>query len=173
MSDIPDLPAKDDFKDRPSRARYDKVWHELDRKWRRREPQAERIMREIVGTLWDAFWDNPYSWCGFYVLSSDGAQLNLGPHRDKPACTPLSLKGVCGTAFTSGKTQIVPDVKALANHIECDPANLSEIAVPVFDKDGKAWAVLDVDSKLPAAFNEMDQRWLERLVKVFQLTHRA
>ncbi len=157
------------LKTRPSRARYDKVWHELDRKWRRREPRADRLQREIVDALWDAFYENPYSWCGFYILAPDKSQLNLGPHRDKPACTPLSLTGVCGTALSTGKTQIIADVKAQVNHIECDPANLSEIAVPVFDRDGKVWAVLDVDSKLPAAFDEMDQRWLERIVKVFQL----
>ena len=30
-----------DMKDRPSRARYDKVKHALDLKWRRREPQPD------------------------------------------------------------------------------------------------------------------------------------
>ncbi len=44
-----------DIKARPSRARYDKVKHVLDLKWRRRAPQTERMMREIVDELWDAF----------------------------------------------------------------------------------------------------------------------
>jgi putative methionine-R-sulfoxide reductase with GAF domain len=157
------------FKLRPSRARYDKVKSDLDRKWRRRtDMRHDRMMKEIVDALWDQFGGSPYSWCGFYTLSPDGSQLLLGPHRDKPACSPLPLHGVCGKALSTGQPQLVPDVKALGEaHVECDPANQSEIAVPVFDEKGKAWAVLDVDSAAKAAFDEMDQRWLERLCKIF------
>lgn len=53
----PDAPR--DIAARPSRARYDKVKHGLDLKWRRRAPQPERMMREIVDGLWDAFGDTP------------------------------------------------------------------------------------------------------------------
>ncbi|MFA6002750.1 MAG: GAF domain-containing protein [Elusimicrobiota bacterium] len=167
---IPELP-KDQLrlKDRPSRARYDKVYLTLERKWRRRELKPERMMREIVDVLWDAFSGSPYSWCGFYILAADGQNLILGPHRDAPACSPLPMHGVCGRAARSGQAMIVPDVKALGEaHIECDPRNLSEIALPVFDKNGRVWAVFDVDSAQPAAFNDMDQRWLEKLLKNFQ-----
>ena len=45
------------------------------------------------------------------------------------------------------------------------PRNRSEIVVPVFGPDGKPFAVLDVDSYAPAAFDEVDQRWLERIVR--------
>lgn len=170
QADLPPLPEDDaKLKARPSRARYDKVHHALERKWRRRSGvRHDRLMREIVEELWDQFAGSPYSWCGFYFYSPDGSQLVLGPHRDKPACSPLPLHGVCGEALKTGRTQIVPDVKALGDkHIECDPRNQSEIAVPVFDKKGKAWGVLDVDSESKNAFDEMDQRWLERLLKAF------
>ena len=160
--------APEDFKGRPSRFRYDKVRFALERKWRRRELKADRMMREVVDALYDAFMGSPYSWCGFYLLAPDGNSLVLGPHRDKPACSPIPMHGVCGKAVKIGQTQIVPDVKALGDaHIECDPANLSEIAVPAFSFDGKVWGVLDVDSAQPNAFNEMDQRWLERILKTF------
>ena len=169
--DFPPMPGDEnvDMKTRPSRARYDKVRHELERKWRRRTGATNgRLMREIVETLWGHFEGAPYSWIGFYTLSPDGSQLMLGPHRDKPACSPLPLHGVCGKALQTGKTQNVPDVKVLGDaHVECDPKNLSEIAVPVFDKNNKVFAVLDVDSQTKAAFDEMDQRWLERIVRVF------
>ncbi len=168
--DVPPMPQDDaKLKARPSRARYDMVRHELERKWRRRtDARHDRLMREIVEALWDQFAGSPYSWVGFYLFSPDGTQLILGPHRDKPACSPLPLHGVCGAAAKSGATQIVPDVKALGDkHVECDPRNQSEIAVPVFDKKGKVWGVLDVDSEAKGAFDEMDQRWLERLLKVF------
>lgn len=158
------------LKGRPSRARYNKVHAALDKRWRRRELKSERMMREVVDELWLTFAGAPYSWCGFYLLAPNGVELTLGPHRDKPACSPIGLHGVCGEALKGAKTVIVPDVKALGpdRHIECDPANRSEIAVPVFNHEGKAWAVLDVDSAETGAFDEMDQRWLERVVSRFQ-----
>jgi putative methionine-R-sulfoxide reductase with GAF domain len=161
--------ARKELMARPSRARYDKTHANLQKKWRRRELRAERMMREIVDELWEQFEGAPYSWCGFYLLSPDGSRLILGPHRDKPACSPLPLHGVCGRALKEGKSILVDDVKALADrHIECDPRNQSEIALPVYDKDGKIWAVFDVDSAEKAAFDEMHERWLERILKEFQ-----
>lgn len=148
-------PEADALRERPSRARYDKVRMTLDKKWRRRELKSERMMREVVDALWDNFEGSPYSWCGFYVLSPDASQLILGPHRDKPACSPLPLHGVCGTVLKKGSAMIVADIAA------------SKIAVPVFDHEGRVWAVFDADSELPNAFNEMDQRWLERILKAF------
>lgn len=169
--DLPPMPGEDPLKlkSRPSRARYDKVRHELERKWRRRTDQRhDRLMKEIVDELWEQFAGAPYSWVGFYYYSPDESQLILGPRRDKPACSPLPLHGVCGKAVKTGQTQIVPDVSKLGDaHIECDPRNKSEIAVPIFDKKGKVWGCLDVDSESLNAFDEMDQRWLERLLKPF------
>lgn len=154
---------------RPSRARYNKVHAALERKWRRRELKNERMMREVVDELWEAFGDSPYSWCGFYLVAPSGRELLLGAHRDAPACSPLPMQGVCGRVAQSGTPLIVPDVRALGKaRIERDPKSLSEIVLPVFDHAGKVWAVFDVDSRLASAFDEMDQRWLERILKNFQ-----
>jgi len=170
MEDIPDMPDQDErLKSRPSRARYDKVHLALARKWRRRELKPDRMMREVVDTLWGAFAGSPYSWCGFYLLAEDGKSLVLGPHRDKPACSPLPLRGVCGRVATSGQAMLVPEVRALGEaHMARDPRNLSEIALPVFDRTGEVWAVFDVDSARPASFDKMDQRWLEKILKHFR-----
>jgi len=171
MEDIPEdsSAAERHLKARPSRARYDKVHLTLERKWRRRELKPDRMMREVTDVLWDAFAGSPYSWCGFYLLANDGQSLVLGPHRDQPAGTPLPMHGVCGRAVAGGKAIVVPDVQALGEaYIACDPRTRSEIALPVFDKTGKVWAVFDVDSAAPAAFDEMDQRWLEKLLKRFE-----
>lgn len=173
MSEMDDLQKQVDeanrLKTRPSRARYNQLYADLDKKWRRRELKSERMMREVVDALWDAFANSPYSWVGFYVLSPNGVELNLGPHRDKPACSPIQLHGVCGKALKTGQTQRVADVKALGDaHIECDPRNRSEIAVPVYNYEGKIWAVLDVDSADLDAFDDMDQRWLEKICRAFE-----
>ncbi|MDP3102864.1 MAG: GAF domain-containing protein, partial [Phenylobacterium sp.] len=49
-------------------------------------------------------------------------------------------------------------------HIACDGRSVSEIVAPVFDAGGKLIAVLDVDSEQPAAFDSVDQQWLERIL---------
>ena len=160
QNDLPAMPEGDDrrLKARPSRARYDKVHHNLERRWRRRcDQRHDRMMKEIVDEIWDQFANSPYAWCGFYVFSPDGSQLLLGHHRDKSAGSPLPMQSVAGKAVTTGRTQIVSDAQR----------RWSEIAVPVFDEKGKAWAALDVESAELGAFDEMDQRWLERLLKVF------
>lgn len=168
--DLPEMPVRDEnIKGRPSRARYNKVHAALERKWRRRELSAERMMREIVDELWDTFAGAPYSWCGFYIVGAPGQGLALGPHRDKPACTPLPLHGVCGKAAQAGESMIVPDVKALGDaYVCCDPKAVSEISVPVFNRDGKVWAVFDADSEQARAFDAMDERWLERILARFR-----
>src|SRR3989338_984600 len=157
------------LKGRPSRARYNKVHATLERKWRRRELKSDRMMREIVDELWEQFAGSPYSWCGFYLWGPSDRELILGPHRDKPCCSPLSLDGVCGKVAQSGESMIVPDVKVLGGaYVECDPSTVSEIVMPVFDHKGKIVGVFDVNSAEKDAFNDMDQRWLERILKSFQ-----
>lgn len=152
---------------RPRRHGYEKVLRVLEARWKRRTPERGKLMQHIVDNLWDVFGEGAYSWCGFYVLAPDGASLTLGPHRDKAACSPIGAHGVCGKAVSTGTTQVVADVRALGDaHIECDPANRSEIAVPVRGPDGRVFAVLDVDSRLEGAFEDVDQRWLERIVRM-------
>ncbi|HST58393.1 MAG TPA: GAF domain-containing protein, partial [Longimicrobium sp.] len=75
---------------------------------------------------------------------------------------------VCGAAATRRETIIVEDVHAFPDHIACDSASASEIVVPVLDAGGELIAVLDVDSTIPAAFDETDQRWLERIVALLR-----
>jgi GAF domain-containing protein len=75
-------------------------------------------------------------------------------------------RGVVGACASRRETLVVDDVNAFPGHIACDSASASEIVVPVLDARGELIAVLDVDSTLPAAFDETDQRWLERIAAV-------
>ena len=105
------------------------------------------------------------NWAGFYWLKGGG--LVLGPFQGKPACVRIALgKGVCGTAAVTRRTVVVPDVHAFPGHIACDSASASEIVVPVLTGDRLA-GVLDLDSPLPARFDEDDARGLEALVAAF------
>ena len=48
-------------------------------------------------------------------------------------------------------------------HIACSSLSQSEIVVPMFDGDS-VYAVLDIDSKELATFDETDKVWLEKIV---------
>ncbi|MDV7395241.1 GAF domain-containing protein, partial [Arthrospira platensis SPKY1] len=92
-----------------------------------------------------------------------------GPYQGTLGCLHIDFsRGVCGKAAREGRTQIVPDTHALAQgseHIACDPNSCSEIVVPVFDAEGRLIAVFDVDSTERASFDELDQRYLEALMR--------
>ncbi|KID56799.1 GAF domain-containing protein [Pseudoalteromonas luteoviolacea] len=109
------------------------------------------------------------NWSGFYLMDGDN-ELVLGPFQGNPACIRIPVgKGVCGTAVSEAKTQLVEDVHAFEGHIACDAASNSEIVIPVY-KQGKIFAVLDIDSPSLARFDEQDKLGLEALVKSFEET---
>ena len=70
-------------------------------------------------------------------------------------------------SVVNGETIIVPDVHKFPGHIACSSLSQSEIVVPMFC-DGQVYAVLDIDSKELATFDEVDKEWLEKIV-VLQL----
>ncbi|HSU13328.1 GAF domain-containing protein [Longimicrobium sp.] len=119
-------------------------------------------MTTVVCLLHNAF---PYFfWTGFYRRVG-ATRLLVGPYQGTMGCLEIDFaRGVCGAAARERRTQLVADVNAFPGHIACDSASASEIVVPVLDARGELIAVLDVDSTLPAAFDETDQRWLERIV---------
>lgn len=107
-------------------------------------------------------WLPDLNWAGFY--RHDGTELVLGPFQGKPACIRIPIgQGVCGTAAAERRTQCVADVHAFPGHIACDAASASEIVVPVLH-EGRLLGVLDLDSPLPARFDEEDVAGLEALV---------
>jgi L-methionine (R)-S-oxide reductase len=119
-------------------------------------------MASIVCLLHNAF--PYYYWTGFYRRVAE-AELLVGPYQGTMGCLRIPFhRGVCGAAARERRTQLVPDVHAFPGHIACDSLSASEIVVPVFDDTGELIAVLDVDSTLPAAFDEGDAEHLERIV---------
>ena len=101
-------------------------------------------------------------WTGFYRVC--GEELLLGPFQGPLACVHIGYgKGVCGTAWKERRTVVVPDVEQFPGHIACSSESRSEIVVPM-KKDGEVVAVLDIDSKELATFDEVDARNLELLV---------
>ena len=104
-------------------------------------------------------------WTGFYRVV--GNELVLGPFQGPVACMHIPFgRGVCGTAWQREQTIVVPDVEQFPGHIACSSASRSEIVVPVFDKEGRVTAVLDIDSERLASFDETDQRYLEEICRM-------
>ena len=103
-------------------------------------------------------------WTGFYIVRDN--QLVLGPFQGPVACTRIPFgKGVCGSAWKSQETIVVPDVEEFPGHIACSSLSRSEIVVPIFD-DNDVKAVLDIDSKELSTFDETDRLWLEKIVRL-------
>ncbi len=105
------------------------------------------------------------NWAGFYFY--DGNELVVGPFQGLPACVRIPLdRGVCGAAASSRQTQLVEDVHAFPGHIACDAASRSELVVPLF-RDEQLIGVFDLDSPLPARFDQDDRQGLERIAAIF------
>ncbi|QDF04839.1 GAF domain-containing protein [Myxococcus xanthus] len=108
-------------------------------------------------------------WTGFYRVVTPGKLLRVGPYQGTLGCLEIPFgKGVCGAAAAKGETVVVADVHAFPGHITCDGRSASEIVVPVFGRNRKLLAVLDIDSEHKGTFDEVDRRELEDLVRWFQ-----
>lgn len=106
------------------------------------------------------------NWAGFYLMKGD--ELVLGPFQGKPACIRIKIgEGVCGTAVLQRRSQLVPDVHALENHIACDSASRSELVVPIF-KGEEVFGVLDIDSPSPDRFSDLERSYMEELVSLIE-----
>jgi GAF domain-containing protein len=121
-------------------------------------------LANIAAVLREAF---GFFWAGFYLKKGD--HLVLGPFQGPLACTRIGFdEGVCGHAYTTQTTVIVPDVDAFPGHIACASASRSEIVVPIFTRGADVFGVLDVDSDRPDDFSAADADGLERIVRVIE-----
>ena len=123
------------------------------------------VLANTCAALREAF---GFFWTGFYLVKND--QLVLGPFQGDVACYRIRKgRGVCGTAWTEARTQVVPDVEQFPGHIACSSLSKSEIVVPVI-ANNEVIGVLDIDSDELATFDETDRIYLEKLVDVLVKT---
>jgi|YelNatPaOPRAMG01_1025707.scaffolds.fasta_scaffold12998_1 putative methionine-R-sulfoxide reductase with GAF domain len=131
----------------------------------------EERLRACVELLWEHLRGQGVDWLGVYLINDARDAMLLKECRPRPACSPIALHGVCGRAWKEGRPQVVPDVTALGEaHIVCDPANLSEVVVPLFEPDGTCYGVLDLDSRTKAAFSDADAQGLRSVLRAAGLT---
>lgn len=109
-----------------------------------------------------------FFWTGFYLVDPEKPnELVIGPYQGTLGCLRIPFdKGVCGKAAAIEQTQIVDDVHAFPGHIACDARSQSEIVCPVFDSNGKLFAVFDVDSDQKSMFDTVDQNGLEKILNM-------
>ena len=128
------------------------------------EPDLIANLANVAAVLKEAL---GFFWVGFYLKKGD--QLVLGPFQGPLACTRIDLdKGVCGHAYTTRETVIVPDVDAFPGHIACSSAARSEIVVPIFDAEDEVFAVLDVDSDKLSDFSASDAAGLQKIAETIK-----
>ena len=120
-------------------------------------------MANVASMLHETF---GFWWTGFYRVLDD--MLVLGPFQGPMACTRIRKgRGVCGTAWQSNPTQVVPDVDQFPGHIACSSASRSEIVVPLHNASGEVTGVLDIDSAELNTFDETDRIYLEQVANLF------
>jgi len=142
--------------------RYERIYSQLQ-ELLKGSPNKVARMATIAAVLHHKM--DYFFWTGFYLL--DEGELIVGPYQGSLACIKLKKDtGVCWAGINRGETVVVPDVHRFPGHIACDSRSNSEIVVPLKDKDGKIIGVLDVDSKELGSFDEVDAKWLEKILEI-------
>lgn len=150
---------------------YEKAFNRLKEKIQKEKIRGKNVLKALVETLHQEsdtglphFW-----WCGVYLLMksvSGQRELTLFAG-SSTACSPLPVEprigGVCSDCVLIEKPVIVPDVTRYMGHITCDARALSEIAVPLFNDEGRLVGVLDADDVKPNSFGWDDAAWLSRI----------
>ncbi|SNU02893.1 GAF domain-containing protein [Prevotellaceae bacterium MN60] len=126
------------------------------------ETDAIAVMSNVSAAIHE---EMGFFWTGFYRVKE--GELVLGPFQGPVACMHIGYgRGVCGTAWKQQESIVVPDVEQFPGHIACSSLSRSEIVVPVFSQDGSVRAVLDIDSKELATFDNIDRQYLEEICKL-------
>jgi L-methionine (R)-S-oxide reductase len=128
------------------------------------EPTSEAVLKRTVDRLHDTF--DHYTWVGIYLV--EGNELVLGAWRGPEATEHIRIpigEGICGTAASSGVTEVVDDVGADDRYLACFRSTRSEIVVPIHFA-GRVVGEIDVDSDRPAAFDALDRAFLEHVARM-------
>ena len=117
----------------------------------------EEVLNEVVLRVHEAHpvWD----WSGIYLLVGDTLVLGLRTAPVDHARIGIG-EGVCGTAVSEGRNQVVEDVRQVENYLACSVHTRSELVVLIRDQ-GKIVGEFDIDSDTVGAFTEEDEALLQ------------
>ena len=119
----------------------------------------EEVLNEAVRLVHDAHpsWD----WSGIYLMK--GGVLVLGPKTAPADHSRIEVgEGVCGTAVSEDRNQIVEDVREVENYLACSIHTRSEIVV-LIRHGGEIVGQFDIDSDTVGAFTSEDEALLEEI----------
>src|SRR5215218_49936 len=119
----------------------------------------EEVLNDVVQKVHDArpLWD----WSGTYLLAGD--TLVLGPRTAPADHSRIGIgEGVCGTAVSEDRNQIVEDVREVENYLACSIHTRSELVVLIRDASGIV-GEFDIDSDTVGAFTHEDEELLEEM----------
>jgi L-methionine (R)-S-oxide reductase len=119
----------------------------------------EEVLNDVVRRVHDA---RPlWNWSGIYLLVGDA--LILGPRTAPADHSRIGLgEGVCGTAVSEDRNQIVEDVREVENYLACSIHTRSELVVLIRDS-GEIVGEFDIDSDTVGAFTHEDEALLEEM----------
>jgi L-methionine (R)-S-oxide reductase len=119
----------------------------------------EEVLNEVVRLVHEAHpvWD----WSGIYLLVGD--TLVLGPRTAPVDHSRIGIgEGVCGTAVSENRNQVVEDVREVENYLACSIHTRSELVVLIRDQ-GKIIGEFDIDSDTVGAFTQEDEALLHEM----------
>ena len=126
------------------------------------EASDEEVLNGVVRLVHEAHpsWD----WSGIYLLK--GGVLVLGPSTAPADHDRIEVgEGVCGTAVSEDKNQVVEDVREVENYLACSIHTRSEIVVLIRHEE-QIVGQFDIDSDKVGAFTSEDEALLEELAAV-------
>lgn len=128
------------------------------------ETDAVALMATVACEVHHA--DTRFDWTGFYRVTAP-EMLKIGPYQGGHGCLVIPFsRGVCGAAARTETVQLVTDVDAFPGHIACASATRSELVLPVWNDLGTLLGVFDIDSNLPAAFDDSDAMHMASILKM-------
>ncbi|MGM0621560.1 MAG: GAF domain-containing protein [Bacteroidota bacterium] len=145
--------------------RYSRLYKQLSELAQKSNSPTAR-MATIIAVLHHKM--DTFFWTGFYRI--ENGLMTVFMYQGPVACQVLEKdKGVCWAAFNKKEAVVVEDVHLFPGHIACDSRSKSEIVVPLKNENGEIIGVLDVDSSQKAAFDEVDARWLEKILELIYI----
>lgn len=143
--------------------RYNRIYKQI-KELMKKSTDANARMCSVVAVLHHKMPN--FFWTGFYLLTSDN-RLVVSTYQGALACMELKKDtGVCWAAINKKSSVVVPNVELFEGHIACDSRSKSEIVVPLKNKENKIVGVLDVDSDILNAFDNIDAEFLEKILQL-------
>ena len=119
------------------------------------ETDEVALMATVVCEVFHS--DDRFDWVGFYRVTAPKL-LTIGPYQGGHGCLKIPFsRGVCGKVARTETAEIVDNVDDFSDHIACSSSTISEIVLPVVDRNNHLIAVFDIDSDMKAAFSKEDE----------------